>query len=164
MRDTLRFRHSRRFQRSEKQRPCFCGQNLGGRFGYFLFFFCSGEGSGNPWRQEGAGVSFLLRVPGGGGFPTRGGGEGPGGCLRGTLGGGAKYFFSGPKCPPRNAHSSFSPLSSKPAVFGRGQRPVWQKKTVLSSRLIYGCPIISLHWLAFLNAICKCIQYRIYVV
>ena len=46
-----------------------------------------------------------MKFPGGGGgFPAGGGGaEGPERCLRriGELGGGgAKYFFSGPKCPP----------------------------------------------------------------
>ena len=30
--------------------------------------------------------------------------EGPGGCLRGMGGGGAKYFLGGPKCPPRAGH------------------------------------------------------------
>ena len=39
-------------------------------------------------------------------FPGGGGAEGPGGCLRRSGdflwgGGGAKYFFSGPKCPLR---------------------------------------------------------------
>ena len=46
---------------------------------------------------------LLLKIPGGG-FPRRGGGgdERPGGCLWGIRGGGgAEYFFSGPKFPPR---------------------------------------------------------------
>ena len=34
----------------------------------------------------------------------RGGGEGPGGCLHGIRGRGAKYFFSGPKGPPSYAN------------------------------------------------------------
>ena len=70
-------------------------------------FSCSGKGKGKgkggvPWRQEGAGVSFLLKILGGGGCSHERGGEGPGGCLRENWGGGggAKYFFSGPKCPP----------------------------------------------------------------
>ena len=50
------------------------------------------------------GDRFLLKIPGGGGGRP-GGAEGPGGCLRriGEFlgGGGGKYFFSGPKCPPR---------------------------------------------------------------
>ena len=43
------------------------------------------------------------RGRGGGGFPRRRRGRGTG--RRGNVcgeGGGAKYFFSGPKCPPRN--------------------------------------------------------------
>ena len=48
------------------------------------------------------GDGFLWKIPGGGVFSRRG--EGPGGCLQRIgdfLGGGAKYFFSGPKRPPR---------------------------------------------------------------
>ena len=78
---------------------------LGGRFGYFLFF-CSGERKGESEAPGGgAGERFLIENPRGGGFPGRvgaGGGEGLGGCLRGIGGeGGLKYFFSGPKIPPR---------------------------------------------------------------
>ena len=60
---------------------------FGGRFGYF---FCSGEGEVRGDR-EGGGVGFLLKIPGRGGVSQEGGGNG---------GGGAKYSFSGPKCPP----------------------------------------------------------------
>ena len=76
---------------------------LGGRFGYF-YFSAWGRGRGSPRRREGVGgIGFLLKIPGGG-VSSTGGAEGPGGCLRRIgefLGGGAKYFFSGPKCPPR---------------------------------------------------------------
>ena len=74
---------------------------LGGRFGYFLFFFGRGEGRGSPRRWGGGGFDFLLKIPGGGGS-SRGGSEGPGGCCGelGNLGGGLNIFFSGPKCPP----------------------------------------------------------------
>ena len=68
-----------------------------------LYFFCSGEGRGSATRQEGGGVRFLLKMPGGRGSLGRGGGGGPGGpggCLRGIWGGGGpKYFFRG-----RNSH------------------------------------------------------------
>ena len=75
---------------------------LGGRFGYFLFFLLGGgeggvQGAGRGGReifygksQEAGGVSRV-----GGGW----GGDGSGVC--GEFGGGAKYFFSGPKFPPR---------------------------------------------------------------
>ena len=43
------------------------------------------------------GGRFFIENPRAGGA----GGRGPGGCLRGLWGGGAKYFFSGPKSPPR---------------------------------------------------------------
>ena len=71
-----------------------------------FYFFCSGEGGRSPTRREGGGGAiFEWKIPGEGGLPGGWGrgGEGPGGCLRGIGGGGwgAKYFFSGPKCPPR---------------------------------------------------------------
>ena len=67
----------------------------------FLFFSARGRGRGSLRHQEGAGVGFLLKIPGGaGGSPTRGGGGGAGRVSAGNFGGGPKYFFSGPKCPP----------------------------------------------------------------
>ena len=81
----------------------FKGKLLGGRFDIF-YFFLLGEGEGGVrGARRGAGSVFIEN-------PTRGWGgfqeeEGPGGCLRRIgdffWGGGAKYFFSGPKRPPR---------------------------------------------------------------
>ena len=54
-----------------------------------FYFFCSGEGKGV--RKGVGGVGFFIGIPGGGASPRReeeGGAEGPGGCLRGNLGGG----------------------------------------------------------------------------
>ena len=71
-----------------------------------FYFFCSGEGKGESGATWG-GVGFLLKIPRGGGVSQEGvgGGEGAGRVSAGDLGnlggGGAKYFFSGPKCPPR---------------------------------------------------------------
>ena len=69
--------------------------HLGGRFDIFYFFSARGGGGGSPRRQEGGGVHFLLKMPGGGGFP--GGAEGPGGCLRriGEFGRGGQNIFFG---------------------------------------------------------------------
>ena len=68
-------------------------------------FSARGGGRRSSRRQEGGGGSiFIENSKRGGGSPGGGGAEGAGGCLRqiGVLGrGGAKYFFSGPKCPPR---------------------------------------------------------------
>ena len=43
---------------------------LGGRFGYFLFFFCSGRGKGESEARRGGGDPFFIENPrrGGGGF------------------------------------------------------------------------------------------------
>ena len=72
--------------------------NLGGRFGYFLFFcFCSGRAKGES--EAPGGGRFLIENPRlMGGFSSRP--MGPGGCLRrvGEFGGGggeAKFFFFG---------------------------------------------------------------------
>ena len=86
-----------------KVSPVFLSLYLGGRFGYFLFFFCSGRGNGeSEVPGGGGGVCFLIESPKGGVSRT-GGADGPEGCLQpvGGFGRGlAKYFFSGPKCPP----------------------------------------------------------------
>ena len=72
-----------------------------------ISFFCSEEGEGESGAPGGEGDDFLLKIPGGG----AGGPHGMGGEARGREGvcgefgegGGAKYFFSGPKFPPREA-------------------------------------------------------------
>ena len=61
--------------------------SLGGRFGLFIF---PNRGRRGGFRGEGAG-----------------GGRAPGECLWGE-GGGAKYFFSEPKCPPSSSSEGFS--------------------------------------------------------
>ena len=70
---------------------------LGGRFGYFLFFFGWGQGKGDRHARGGGGDDSLLKIPGGGGFSRAGEG---GGCEGlGEFGGGAKYFFFGAEIP-----------------------------------------------------------------
>ena len=82
----------------------------------FHFVPLGGRGRGSPRRRQvGAGVGFLLKMPGGGGnSPTReGGGRGAGRVSAGNFGGGAKFFFfSGPKCPPSigNSWITFDPF------------------------------------------------------
>ena len=65
-------------------------------------FFCSGEGKRES-EAPGRGGGDLLKIPGGGCLPggLGRGGEGPGGCLRGFWGGGAKYFFFGAEIPTK---------------------------------------------------------------
>ena len=67
-----------------------------------FFFSARGRGRGSPRRWEGGGtVFFFLKIPGG--EVSREGAEGPGGSAANWRiwgGGGAKYIFSGPKCPP----------------------------------------------------------------
>ena len=57
-------------------------KDLGGRFGYFLFFLLGGGGRGRAMHQEGGGVRFLLKNA------RRGGGvlSGEGGRARGREG------------------------------------------------------------------------------
>ena len=77
--------------------------NLGGRFGFFVFF-SAGEGKGVRGSRKGVGgVRFLLKIPGEGVSQERGGGgaEGSGGCLRGIWGGGGKYIFFGAEMPTK---------------------------------------------------------------
>ena len=64
---------------------------------FYFFLFGGGEGG-----VRGAGRTISFENPRRGGLLAggRGGGEGPGGCLREIWGGGSKYFFSGPKFPP----------------------------------------------------------------
>ena len=62
---------------------------LGGRFGYFLFFFCLGRGKGVRGARSG-GVGFFLKIPGEGVGAPGGGGGFQEGCLEriGEFGGG----------------------------------------------------------------------------
>ena len=76
----------------------------------FYFFLLGGGEGGVRGAGRGRGTIFIENPRRGGGFPGGWGprgegprGEGPGGCLWGIGGGGAKYFFSGPKFPPRDA-------------------------------------------------------------
>ena len=70
----------------------------------FYFFFARGRGRVTPVRQRGGG-SVFIENPRGGGSPKRGGGAGRGweGVCGEFGGGGAKYFFSGPKFLPSRA-------------------------------------------------------------
>ena len=55
---------------------------------------------------------FFLKIPGGGGgLRVGGGGEGPGGCLQGIKGMGAKYFFRGRKA--HQVHQSIKNIKRK---------------------------------------------------
>ena len=66
-----------------------------------LYFFCSGEVGESEATGKGGGRDSIENPREGGGLPEGGGGQGAGRVFAGNLGGGgAKYFFSGPKCPP----------------------------------------------------------------
>ena len=69
---------------------------------FFIFFLFLGGGKGGGVRGggRGGGPVFIKIEGGGGGYPRRrrGRGKGAGGV---SVERGAKYFFSGPKCPPR---------------------------------------------------------------
>ena len=78
---------------------------IGGRFEYFLLFFCLGQGESEVPGTGGG--RLFIESPRRGGSPTRGGGgggEGSRGCLQGFFGGELNvFFFSGPKCPPSSS-------------------------------------------------------------
>ena len=69
--------------------------------GFYFFLFGGGEGGVRGDREGGRGRISTENLRRGGGFPRTGGGgaRGPGGYLQKIWGGGAKYSFSGPKCP-----------------------------------------------------------------
>ena len=64
---------------------------LGGHFGYLLFFSARGAGKGEPKDDREGGGGFIENPRGGGG------------CLRGIFWGGLNIVFSWLKCPPGNS-------------------------------------------------------------
>ena len=75
--------------------------SLGGRLGY-SYFSAWGRGRGSPRRWEGAGGELFIESPRGGGVLPGGWGRGGEQPKRfcGEVGGGANFFFPGPKFPP----------------------------------------------------------------
>ena len=91
-----------------------------------MFFSAPERGRGNPERQGGRGGSaFSSKSQEGGGVSPRRGWEGARRVSAGNLGewGGAKYFFSGPKCPPRLV--TLVPILSQHLLIV-GPPPLWQ--------------------------------------
>ena len=81
---------------------------LGGRFGFFLCFLLGGGEGGVRGARRWRGFGFLLKIPGGGFSPERGGGPEGLGCLRGFGGGGGLlFFFFGGKMPTKMNGESF---------------------------------------------------------
>ena len=94
---------------------------LGGRFGYFLFFSFSWAGEkGGASEEVAGGAGLLSKIEGGGGLSEEEARERKGrrGNVCGEGGGGAKYFFSGPKCPP----SCLSP--TRDGIFSVSEMPL----------------------------------------
>ena len=82
---------------------------LGGRFGYFYFFLFWAGGKEEASEEVAGGGSVLIKIEGGGGVSEEEAREGE--WRRGNFcgeGGGAKYFFSGPKRPPRIAYEAIT--------------------------------------------------------
>ena len=88
-----------------------------------FYFSLLGRGVRGVWGAgRGVGDEFLLKIPGGG-LPA----EGPGGCLRGIRGVGAKYFFLGPKFPP--SFGQKLPKESFKVKHGKYPCKPWAPKT-----------------------------------
>ena len=93
----------------------------------FYFFFCFGAGEREEASEEVAGGGrFLIKIEGGGGGSEEEAREGEG--RRGNVygeGGGAKFFFSGPKCPPRKALVNAALFSISGLGWGFGLQPTY---------------------------------------
>ena len=76
----------------------------------FYFFLFRGAGEGGGVRGGGRGGLFFIKIEGGGGVPGEEAREGEG--RRGNVcgEGGARYFFSAPKCPPRDVENPKSQI------------------------------------------------------
>ena len=85
-------------------------EELGGRFGYLLFFLLGGWEGGVRGARWGGGVSVVIENPRHGGVCQERGREteGPGGCLQGIWGGGAKSFFFGAEIPTKRSLMSIT--------------------------------------------------------
>ena len=84
-----------------------------------FYFFRSGRAEGESEAPGRGGGRVFIENPrrGGGGSPSRGGGEGPGGCLRGILGGELHFFFFGAEMPTKqNTAEKATHLKSQ--IFG----------------------------------------------
>ena len=97
-------------------------------FRIFLIFPCSGRGRGSL-RRHGGEDRFVIEIPGGGGVSRRGGGRGRGAgrvsaANWGIFPGGAKFFFSGPKRPPRKERALCSSWGQKKHGNGNVQTKV----------------------------------------
>ena len=68
----------------------------------FYLFFCFGAGKGEEEFEAKRGGTFLLQTRVGGEFSEEGRRGSAHGGWEGVAGGGAKFFFSGPKCPLSN--------------------------------------------------------------
>ena len=118
-------------KKKTRKKPHKKGIFLGGRVGYFLFFFLLGKGEGGVRGARRGGIHFLLKIPGGGGFSRRGRGAGRVSAANlGNLegGGGQFFFFSAPKGPP-----SLSPHRT-PKIPGEGKNRSNKKREVLAGR------------------------------
>ena len=86
----------------------------------FYFFLLEGGEGGVRGAGRGGKFGFLLKSQErGGGLQEGRGGRGAGrvSAANWGWGGGAKYFFSGPKCPPRHIQSDFKCIPKGPLPY-----------------------------------------------
>ena len=117
---------------------------IGGCFGYFLIFSCSGRGKGESEAPGGGGGWFFLENPRRG-LSRRRRGRGAGRVPAVNCGGGvgAKYFFSGPNCGQTHLSGEKCPEKSSRKIPGKSSKSYhWGQKdylpTFYSRRIIFG--------------------------
>ena len=97
--------------RGNLRKICPKAHRLAGRFGYFLFFFCSGAGEKEEASEDVARGSVLIKNRGRGGFSKEDAWEGEGrrGNVSGEGGGGLNIFSRA-----RNSHQAHRVLQGAP--------------------------------------------------
>ena len=106
---------------------------------FFIFFLLGGGEGGSRRRKGGEGGRVFIENPRRGDQPGEGrGNRGAGRVSVGNWGGGAKYFFSGPKFPPRRFPCFYRFFFSH-----RGQQTLSLERVKTGIFSVFGCHQVS---------------------